>query len=79
VEVEMTERAQKLSQKIKEVSWDWENMEPSHPHTIAVATLRELLSVFDDCGGDEYSNEVFREICEIANELEDLVYELDND
>ena len=40
----MTTRAQKLSQAIKEVSWDWETMAPSHPHTIAVATLRALVN-----------------------------------
>ncbi len=41
----MTERAQKLSQAIKEVSWDWENMQPSHPHTIAIAALRETINI----------------------------------
>ena len=68
----MTDRAQKLSEAIQKVSWDWGSMEPSHPNEIAVATLRELLAIFDDWGGDEYSNEVFREILDLANELEAL-------
>ena len=62
----MTTRAQKLSQAIKEVSWDWETMEPSHPHTIAVATLRAVVEELRYIGITE------KNILELADELENL-------
>jgi len=66
----MTERAKKLSQAIEEVSWDWENMEPSHPHTIAVATIREVADrLCTDLGELECPINKLREI---ADELEAL-------
>jgi hypothetical protein len=40
----MIKQAKNISQVIQEVSWDWESMQPSHPYTIAVATLRELVN-----------------------------------
>ena len=63
----MTERAQKLSQAIKEVSWDWENMQPSHPHTIAVATLREVVKQLQKYGTIDVI-----EIGQLCDELEAL-------
>ena len=63
----MTERAQKLSQAIKEVSWDWENMQPSHPHTIAVATLREVVNQLQKYGTIDVI-----EIGQLCDELEAL-------
>ena len=66
----MTIRAQKLSQAIKEVSWDWENMQPSHPHIIAVATLREVADrLCMDWGEMQHPVDVLREI---ADEVEAL-------
>ena len=66
----MTERAKKLSQAIEEVSWDWENMEPSHPHTIAVATIRAVADrLCTDLGELESPINKLREI---ADELEAL-------
>jgi len=66
----MTERAKKLSQAIEEVSWDWENMEPSHPRTIAVATIREVADrLCTDLGELECPINKLREI---ADELEAL-------
>jgi len=66
----MTIRAQKLSQAIKEVSWDWENMQPSHPHIIAVATLREVADrLCTDLGELESPIDKLREI---ADEIEAL-------
>jgi DNA-binding transcriptional regulator YhcF (GntR family) len=62
----MTERAYNLAQTIEEVSWDWENMQPSHPHTIAVATLREMVKELKYIGITE------KNILELANELEAL-------
>jgi hypothetical protein len=64
----MTERAQKVMDALLKYT---EHPEYVNEWMLSNA-LRELLSVFDDWGGDEYSNEVFREICEIANELEAL-------
>ena len=61
----MTTRAQNLSQTIKEVGWDWETMEPSHPHTIAVATLRAVAEEIYFTPDVELLNE-------IADELEAL-------
>ncbi len=40
----MTKQAKNISQIIQEVSWDWESMQPSHPHTIVAAVLRELVN-----------------------------------
>lgn len=37
-------KAQKIADAIEKVYWDWGNMEPSHPHVIAVATLQELIN-----------------------------------
>ena len=66
----MTTRAQNLSQAIKEVGWDWETMEPSHPHTIAVATLRAVADRFaTDWGELQYTRDI---LYEIATELEAL-------
>jgi len=66
----MTERAKKLSQAIEEVSWDWENMEPSHPRTIAVAVIREVADrLCTDLGELESPIDKLREI---ADELEAL-------
>ena len=64
----MTTKAQKLSQAIKEVSWDWGSMQPSDPHTIAVATLREVVSLL------QYDNVIIdvKDILELANELDVL-------
>ena len=72
----MTTRAQNLSQAIKEVGWDWETMEPSHPHTIAVATLREVVIevVLPYMGYAEWEivNKIMEDINELADELEAL-------
>jgi hypothetical protein len=66
----MTERAKKLSQAIEEVSWDWENMEPSHPRTIAVATIREVADrLCTDLGELECPIDKLRQI---ADEVEAL-------
>jgi hypothetical protein len=66
----MTERAKKLSQAIEEVSWDWETMQPSHPHTIAVAVIREVADrLCTDLGELESPINKLREI---ADELEAL-------
>jgi hypothetical protein len=66
----MTERAKKLSQAIEEVSWDWETMQPSHPHTIAVAVIREVANrLCTDLGELESPINKLREI---ADELEAL-------
>ena len=66
----MTERAKKLSQAIEEVSWDWENMEPSHFRTIAVAVIREVADrLCTDLGELESPIDKLREI---ADELEAL-------
>ena len=64
----MTERAKKIMKAYE--AEDTYNF----PNDGVAAAIRELLYIFDDWGdwGDEYSNEVFREICEIANELEAL-------
>lgn len=59
----MTKRAEKLSQAIKEVSWDWETMQPSHPHTIAVAVLRETINVLQVSPGVIMCYDVL-ELCE---------------
>jgi hypothetical protein len=40
----MIKQAKNISQTIQEVSWDWESMQPSHPHTIVAAALRELVN-----------------------------------
>jgi hypothetical protein len=40
----MIKQAKNISQVIQEVSWDWESMQPSHPHTIVAAALRELVN-----------------------------------
>jgi len=66
----MTERAQKLSQVIKEVSWDWGTMQPSHPHTIAVAAIREVADrLCTDLGELECPIDKLRQI---ADEVEAL-------
>jgi hypothetical protein len=64
----MTERAQKLSQAIKEVSWDWENMQPSHPHTIAIAALRETINILQDGSGMIAAPDMLK----LAEEIENL-------
>ena len=73
----MTTRAQNLSQAIKEVGWDWETMEPSHPHTIAVATLRAVVSLlqYDNADWQEPNNHMIidvKDVLELADELEAL-------
>ena len=66
----MTERAKKLSQVIEEVSWDWETMQPSHPHTIAVAVIREVADMLcTDLGEMECPIDKLRQI---ADEVEAL-------
>jgi len=66
----MTERAKKLSQAIEEVSWDWETMQPSHPHTIAVATIRAVADrLCTDLGEMECPIDKLRQI---ADEIEAL-------
>ena len=66
----MTERAKKLSKAIQEVSWNWENMEPSHHHIIAVATIRAVADMLcTDLGELECPIDKLREI---ANEVEVL-------
>jgi hypothetical protein len=62
------ERAQKLSQAIEEVGWDWGNMEPSHPHTIAVAALREIINQLQQSPGVIMCADVL----ELCDELEKL-------
>lgn len=63
----MTEKTQKILETfLREPKFSKRN-----EISALAAALRELLSVFDDWSGDEYSNEVFREIREIANELEE--------
>lgn len=71
----MTEKAQKIINAIEKVSWDWENMNQSHPHTIAVATLRELINQCSynnfDIDGDHGINVVnVKDIMSIIEELE---------
>jgi hypothetical protein len=70
----MTEKAQKIINAIEKVSWDWENMNQSHPHTIAVATLRELINQCSynnfDIDGDHGINVVnVKDIMSIIEEL----------
>jgi hypothetical protein len=64
----MTTRAEKLAQAIKEVSWDWENMQPSHPHTIAVAVLRETINILQVSPGVIMCPDVL----ELCDELKNL-------
>ena len=72
----MTTRAQNLSQTIEEVSWDWETMQPSHPHTIAVATLRAVASNYSEFADVSTTQTVavvtVDSLLELANELENL-------
>lgn len=72
----MTERAQQLSQTIEEVSWDWETMQPSHPHTIAVATLRAVASNYSEFAdifvGKTVAVVTVDTLLELVNELEAL-------
>lgn len=62
----MNNRAQKLSEAIQKVSWDWGSMEYTHPNEIAVATLRAVVEELRYIGITE------KNILELANELEVL-------
>ena len=42
--MKMTKEAQAVADAIEEVRFDWGDMEQSHPHTIAVAALRETIN-----------------------------------
>ena len=73
----MTKQAKNISQVIQEVSWDWESMQPSHPHTIVAAALRELVNqcaytnfhIDEDYGPDVVN---VKDIMSIIDELEAL-------
>ena len=55
-----------VADAIEEVRFDWGDMEQSHPHTIAVATLRKVVEELKWIGITE------KNILELANELEEL-------
>jgi hypothetical protein len=70
--MKMTKEAQAVADAIEEVRFDWGNMEQSHPHTIAVATLRKVveeLKYIDDYGNAFVNAD---ELEALANELEEL-------
>jgi hypothetical protein len=64
----MTERAQRIMKAYE--AEDTYNF----PKDGVVSAIREIANCFDDWGdwGDEYSSQVFREICKIADEVEAL-------
>ena len=61
---------QRILNTIKEVSWDWCNMQPESPYTIAAATLRALVK--------EYAFEDFSNILVSADDILKLADKLDN-
>jgi uncharacterized protein YbjQ (UPF0145 family) len=65
---DMKDKAQAVADAIEEVRFDWGDMEQSHPHTIAVATLREAINQLQQSPGVIMCADVL-ELCE---ELEKL-------
>jgi hypothetical protein len=65
-EMKMLKEAQAVADAIEEVGFDWGNMEQSHPHIIAVTTLRKTVEELKWIGLTE------KNILEIANTLEEL-------
>ena len=66
--MKMTKKAQAVADAIEEVRFDWGDMEQSHPHTIAVAALREVINQLQQSPGVIMCADVL-ELCE---ELEAL-------
>jgi hypothetical protein len=64
----MTKEAQAVAAAIKEVRFDWGDMEQSHPHTIAVAALREVINQLQQSPGVIMCADVL-ELCEEIEKL----------
>jgi hypothetical protein len=65
--MKMTKEAQAVADAIEEVRFDWGDMEQSHPHTIAVAALREVVNQLQKYGTIDVI-----EIGQLCDELEAL-------
>jgi len=63
----MTKEAQAVADAIEEVRFDWSDMEQSHPHTIAVAALREVVNQLQKYGTIDVI-----EIGQLCEELEEM-------
>ena len=64
----MTKEAQAVAAAIEEVRFDWGDMEQSHPHTIAVAALREVINQLQQSPGVIMCPDVL----ELCDELEEM-------
>jgi len=70
----MKEQTQAVADAIEEVRWDWGNMEQSHPHTIVVAALREVINQlqYDNTDWDTPDDHMIIDVKDILKLIEEL-------